>query len=141
MRLGTTYICVEDIDKSLEFYRLFFGEEPAYANDNRWITFHRGNSLSLYNKKYDEKLINEMNQTHFNQAYIDDFTAEAGERKNNIMILNFEVEDLKAEYERIQGLGIGEVSDLMYVNVHHPYWYFNVIDPDGNVLEVTGHYA
>lgn len=27
----------------------------------------------------------------------------------------------------------------MYVNVHMPY-YFDVIDPDGNILEVTGHY-
>lgn len=141
MRLGTTYICVEDIDQSLEFYRLFLGKEPAHANDNRWITFHSGNSLSLYNKKYDEKLIGEADQNRFNQAYIDDFTAETGEKKNNVIILNFEVEDLKAEYERIKGLGIGEVSDMMYVNVHHPYWYFNVIDPDGNVLEVTGHYS
>lgn len=26
----------------------------------------------------------------------------------------------------------------MYVNVHMPYWYFNIIDPDGNTLEITG---
>ena len=103
MRLGTTYICVEDINKSLNFYRLIFEEEPAHSNDNRWITFHNGNSLSLYNKKYDEKLIREKDQNRFNQAYIEDFTAETGEKKNNVMILNFEVEDLKAEYERIKG--------------------------------------
>lgn len=140
MKLGTTYICVEDIDESLKFYRQFFGEEPAHANDNRWITFHSGNSLSLYNKKYDERLIHEKDQARFNKAYIDDLTAETGEKKNNIMILNFEVDDLKAEYERIRGLGIGEVSEIMYVNVHHPYWYFNVKDPDGNTLEITGAY-
>ena len=140
MRLGTTYICVEDINKSLNFYRLIFEEEPAHSNDNRWITFHNGNSLSLYNKKYDEKLIREKDQNRFNQAYIEDFTAETGEKKNNVMILNFEVEDLKAEYERIKGLAIGKVSELMYVNVHHPYWYFNLTDPDGNILEITGEY-
>jgi len=138
MRLGTTYICAEDIEKSLNFYRLLLGEEPAYSNDNRWITFDCGNSLSLYNKKYDERLISEKTQMRFNQAYIDDFTAEIGEKKNNVMILNFEVEDLRAEYERIKGLAIGEVSEMMYVNVHHPYWYFNVTDPDGNILEITG---
>lgn len=28
----------------------------------------------------------------------------------------------------------------MYVNVHMPYWYFNIFDPDGNALEITGKY-
>lgn len=140
MRLGTTYICTEDIEKSLNFYRLILGEEPTHSNDNRWITFHCGNDLSLYNKKYDERLINEKGQAQFNQAYIDDFTAETGEKKNNVVILNFEVEDLRTEYERIKGLAIGTVSEMMYINVHHPYWYFNVTDPDGNILEITGQY-
>lgn len=60
--------------------------------------------------------------------------------KNNIVIFNFEVDDLKAEYQRIKGLSIGEVSEILYVNVHMPYYYFNIIDPDGNVLEITGNY-
>lgn len=30
------------------------------------------------------------------------------------------------------------VSKIMYVNVHMPYYYFNVIDSDGNILEITG---
>lgn len=140
MRLATTYICTEDIEKSLNFYRLLLGEDPAYSNDNRWITFHCGNDLSLYNEKYDERLISEKGQIYFNQAYIDDFTAETGKRKNNVLILNFEVKDLRTEYERIKGLAIGTVSEMMYVNVHHPYWYFNVTDPDGNILEITGPY-
>ena len=76
----------------------------------------------------------------FNQAYIDDFYKDTGAPKNNLVVFNFEVEDLKSEYERINALNIGEVSELMYVNVHMPYWYFNVIDPDGNTLEITGKY-
>lgn len=47
---------------------------------------------------------------------------------------------MKSEYERIKSLGIGPVSEIMYVNVHMPYYYFNVMDPDGNVLEITGRY-
>lgn len=50
------------------------------------------------------------------------------------------MENLKSEYERIKALNIGEVSEIMYVNVHMPYYYFNVIDPDGNILEITGSY-
>ena len=45
--------------------------------------------------------------------------------KNNIIILNFEVKDLSSEYERLKSLNIGEVSQMMYVNIHLPYWYFN----------------
>ena len=140
MRLGTTYICVEDMEKSLNFYRMLLQKEPLYCNDDRLIAFDCGNQLALYNKKYDEKLIKESNEIHFNQAYIDDFFKEDKYKKNNIVIFNFEVEDLKSEYQRIKSLGIGKVSEIMYVNVHMPYYYFNVIDPDGNILEITGNY-
>ena len=58
-------------------------------------------------------------------------------KKNNVVVLNFVVEDLQAEYERITKLGIGEVSEIMYIGVNVPYWYFNVTDPDGNVIEIT----
>ena len=47
---------------------------------------------------------------------------------------------MKSEYKRLKDLNIGEVSDIMYVNVHMPYYYFNIIDPDGNILEITGNY-
>lgn len=139
MRLSTTYICVKDVEKSLQFYKFFLQKEPLYQNDNRWIVFDCGNLLALYNRKYDEELIKESHDIHFNQAYIDNFFNEDKYKKNNIVVFNFEVNDLKSEYQRIKSLRIGEVSQIMYVNVHMPY-YFNVIDPDGNILEVTGHY-
>ena len=138
MRLETTYICVKDIKKSLSFYSLLLQKEPSYANDDRWISFDCG--ISLYNHSYDEKIITNEPNEHFNQAYISDFYEDKGVSKNNIVILNFIVDDLKSEYERIKKLNIGKVSELMYVNVHMPYWYFNIIDPDGNTLEITGKY-
>ncbi len=140
MRLSTTYICVKDVEKSLQFYKFFLQKEPLYQNDNRWIVFDCGNLLALYNRKYDEELIKESHDIHFNQAYIDNFFNEDKYKKNNIVVFNFEVNDLKSEYQRIKSLGIGEVSQIMYVNVHMPYYYFDVIDPVGNILEVTGHY-
>ncbi len=140
MKLGIIYICVNDIEKSLKFYKLLLQKEPLYCNDNRWIVFDCGNQLALYNKKYDEKFLKASKDIHFNQAYIDDFLKKDTYKKNNIVIFNFEVEDLKSEYERIKALEIGKVSKIMYVNIHRPYYYFNVIDPDGNVLEITGKY-
>lgn len=137
MRLGTTYICVKDMKKSLDFYEKLLQSKPVYANDERWVTFDCGNSISLYNKRYDEKLLKKANKECFNQAYIDDFYNEDTEKKNNIIILNFETENLELEYERLKMLNIGEVSQLMHVNVHLPYRYFNIKDPDGNVLEIA----
>lgn len=136
MVLGTTYIFVSDIKKSLEFYSILFQENPIYANDDRWVQF--SNKIALYNKAYDAKIIGKEPSERFNQAYIDDFYKDKGILKNNLVVFNFEVEDLKREYERLKEANIGEISELMYVNVHMPYWYFNIIDPDGNTLEITG---
>ena len=136
MVLGTTYIFVSDIKKSLEFYSILFQEKPLYSNDDRWVQF--SNKIALYNKAYDAKIIGKKPSERFNQAYIDDFYKDKGVPKNNLVVFNFEVEDLKREYERLKKANIGEISELMYVNVHMPYWYFNIIDPDGNTLEITG---
>lgn len=138
MVLGTTYIFVNDIKKSLEFYSKLLQENPLMANDDRWVQF--SNKIALYNKAYDAKIIGKEPSERFNQAYIDDFYKDTGELKNNLVVFNFEVDDLKQEYERLKKANIGEISELMYVNVHMPYWYFNIIDPDGNTLEITGKY-
>lgn len=138
MTLGTMYIFVGDVKKSIEFYKLLLQEEPWHANDDRWVQF--SNKIALYNKAYDEKIIIQEPNERFNQAYIDDFYKNTGTPKNNLVVFNFEVDDLKYEYQRLKNLNIGDVSELMYVNVHMPYWYFNIIDPDGNVLEITGPY-
>ena len=141
MKLSTTYIFVSDMETSLQFYRSLLQQEPLYANDDRWVCFDCGNMLALYNKRYDVELLSRLEgEQHFNKAYINDFYQEEEEKRNNIVIFNFEVDDLKKEYERIGKLHLGKVSELMYVNVHMPYWYFNVIDPDGNVLEISGCY-
>lgn len=138
MILGTTYIFVSDIKKSVDFYSKLLEERPIKINDDRWVQF--SNKIALYNKSYDFKIIDKESNAHFNQAYIDDFYKDTGVPKNNLVVFNFVVEDLKSEYERIKNLNIGEVSELMYVNIHMPYWYFNVLDPDGNTLEITGKY-
>ncbi len=138
MVLGTTYIIVSDIQRSVEFYSKLLQENPLKANDDRWVQF--SNKIALYNKAYDARIINEESGKRFNRAYIEDFHKDTGTPKNNLVVFNFDVEDLKEEYDRLKGLNIGDVSELMYVNVHMPYWYFNITDPDGNTLEITGKY-
>ncbi len=100
MKLGTTYICTENINKSCAFYQALLQQEPIYRNEDQWML---ACGISLYNRKYDERLIEENKLTHFNQAYIDEFYKEDQIKKNNIVIFNFEVDDLRKEYERIKG--------------------------------------
>lgn len=138
MVLGTIYIFASDINKSADFYRKLLEEEPLYANDDRWIQF--SNKIALYNKAYDEKIISSEPNEQFNQAYIDDFYKDTGAPKNNLVVFNFETDNLRDEYERLKRLNIGKMSELMYVNIHMPYWYFNITDPDGNTIEISGRY-
>ncbi len=138
MKLCTVYIMVNDIEKSVDFYKQLLQEEPLYSNDDRWVQF--SNHIALYNYRYDKKIMESDFSGNFSQTYIEDFNKIKENPKNDIVVFNFETEDLKKEYKRLKNLNIGEVSDLMYVNVHMPYWYFNITDPDGNVIEITGQY-
>lgn len=136
MKLGTVYICTQNMSQSLKFYRLFFAEDPIIVNGNRWVTFSKG--ISLYNRDYDLALIQEKKSDFFNQSYIENLLIDEGPFQNNMVVFNFEVEDLWAEYQRLQQLAIGLLSEIYMVNVHQPYYYFNLFDPDGNTLEITG---
>jgi len=58
------------------------------------------------------------------------------------ILLSFKVEYFRPllygikKYERIKKLNIDNISEIMYVNIIEPYYYFNIIDPDGNTLEI-----
>ena len=116
MRLGTTYISVNDFAKSLAFYQLLLEQEPLYCNDDRWATFDCGNSLSLYNRQFDiDFLVNNDYRGHYNHSYLTTLKNENSDKINTSVIFNFEVEDLISEYERIKKLKIGAVSELLFV--------------------------
>ena len=40
------------------------------------------------------------------------------------------------EYNRIKQLNICKMSEIMYVNITEPYYYFNIFDPEGNTIEI-----
>ena len=54
------------------------------------------------------------------------------------MTFYFYTKDLKKEQERIKKLNICKVTEIMYVNITEPYYYFNVYDPEGNTIEICG---
>lgn len=138
MKLMTIYICVHDMDASRLFYQTLLQQKPSFQNEQRWMEFSCGHRLALYNETYDEQIFAQGKEhEHFNETYQKEFLKEKETRKNNLMVLNFEVEDIDVEYQRIQNAGIA-VSELRYVHIFKPYWYFTVYDPDGNELEICG---
>lgn len=140
MELVSTYIETADFQKSIEFYKSILNMEPNVFSPNRWVEFECGNKLSLYNPKYDEDAMKNADDVseNYNQAYIDEFLKPAEQKRNNIVTFNFYTSNLKEEYLRIKNLNLCEVSEIMYVNIAEPYYYFTISDPDGNVLEICG---
>ena len=138
MELCCTYIETNKFMEVISFYEKILQIKPNIYTENRWVEFESGNKLAIYNRKFDEEKINSRNNVNYNDAYIKDFNKEQNIKMNNIITLNFYTEDLNTEYSRIKVLNIGEISDIMYVNITEPYYYFTIKDPEGNLLEICG---
>lgn len=122
MQLCCCYIETDKFAEVVSFYEKVFQVRGNVFTKNRWVEFDFGDKLSIYNRQYD----------------IVETEQEKKEAVNNIITLNFYSKDLKSDYERIKKLKICEVSDIMYVNFTEPYYYFNISDPEGNVIEKCG---
>jgi lactoylglutathione lyase len=129
--------------KSIDFYEKLLHMGVSAQNYNRWAQFDfDGKCIALYSCDYDNHML-EQNidlDLHYNKQYIKYFI-ERNVHYGNNMVLNFWVEDLNEEYNRVKALSIGAVSEIMYVNISSPYYFFVLDDPDGNTIEITGHYS
>lgn len=141
IHLSCTYLVVKNMEKSISFYEALLGIKAQSKNIKRWAQFNSGCSIALWNPEYDLELIrnNEDLDEHFNKEYLLFKQNNKTEYGNNV-ILNFNVPDLKIEYERIKALEIGSVTDILYINIVQPYYCFMLKDPDGNLLEITSEY-
>ena len=126
----------------MAFYTAFLGKGPDRQNRTRFAQFRVGGTiLSLFNPQFDKDLI--ASGADVSAVYSDAYLAysrTATIRYGNNVVLNFGVDDLAAEYTRVQKLALGAVSDILYLNSAAPYYFFTLIDPDGNTLEITGPY-
>lgn len=137
MELYSTYIETDKFDEVVNFYEKVFQKRGNVYTKNRWIEFDFGNKLSIYNKLYDEEKIKSNNLKEcYNDEYIKNFNKDRGEKKNNIVTFNFYTSNLKEEYNRIKELNLCNMSEIMYVNITEPYYYFNIYDPEGNTIEI-----
>ncbi|MFA9378790.1 MAG: VOC family protein [Lachnotalea sp.] len=139
MKFGCTYIKVKDMEKSINFYEKLTVTQAKYSERKRWVGFPCG--ISLYCLDYDLHNINtkKFNESNYNHEYIK-YIQEESTISSKSIVFNFITQDLEAERNRIINSGIGNVSEVMFVNITMPYYFFIVEDPDGNEIEITGPY-
>ena len=142
LTLGTTYLIVKDMEKSITFYKKLLNMDVSVQNLDRWVQFDFNNSsISLYNPAFDQKQIQideNLNQK-YNQAYLNYINKTKITYGNNF-VFNFWIEDLKQEYLRLNALQLAPLSDIFFINISSPYYCFMLQDPDGNQIEIAGNY-
>ena len=114
------YLIVKDFNKSVDFYETFLSMSVSKLSPNIFAQFF-----------FDGIYMSIMNETNLKGH---DYTGN-GDHK---FVLKFWVNDLQTEYERVKGLNIGSLTEI--IQVHTNYHFFNLYDPDKNVIEITGNY-
>jgi predicted enzyme related to lactoylglutathione lyase len=142
MQLGSIYLIVRDFSKSIIFYEKLLDMKVTSKNMERFAQFEfEGHNISIMNGYFDNQ---NPELTIHKGEYVekfDDLVAIVESKNTNKFVLNFWVEDLEKERERIIKLNISDlVTKVKYVNNVIPYYYFQVADPDGNAIEITGQY-
>jgi lactoylglutathione lyase len=119
LHLGSVYLIVKNFKKSIDFYEKFLSMRVSTINPNIFAEFF-----------FDNKCISLMNESNLHGH---DYTG-SGDYK---FVLNFWINDLQTEYERVKNLNI-KVTEIK--QAHPEYYYFHLRDPDNNVIEITGNY-
>ena len=143
LNLGSVYLIVKDMERSISFYEALLNMPVTSQNFTRWAQFNFGHAcIALFNPQFDDARISVGKDldSSYNQAYLA-YKEQTRIKYGNNFVLNFWVDDLNQEYARIKEFGIGEVSDILFINVASPYYCFMLEDPDGNQIEITGNYT
>lgn len=120
LHLGSVYLIVRDFEKAISFYEGLLDMSVSTRNcGNKFAEFF-----------FDNKCLALMNEDNLPGHHYGE-----GDHK---FVMNFWVEDLQREYERLNKLHIGEMTEIE--KVHDGYYFFNIFDPDKNVIEITGGY-
>lgn len=143
MRNGSIYLIAKDFDKSVSFYEKVLDMKVSATNGKRFAMFdNEGLYLCIMNGYYDtENSSQVITKGEYWEIY-DNQSEIANSVNTRKVFINLGVEDLKAEHNRIKELGIAtQMTNIRFINVFSPYWYFTFMDPDGNPIEITGNYT
>lgn len=143
MHFGSIYLIANDFEKSVDFYEKLLQMSVTSKNMSRFAQFvFEGHNISIMNGHFDTDHPDKVFHVGDYTDSFDDFKKIALAPNTRKFVLNFWDEDLRREHERIKGLNISEtLTNIKYVCSVSPYYYFQLTDPDGNVIEVTGAYS
>lgn len=110
---------------------------------NRFAQFvFEGHNISIMNGHFDADHPDKVVRKGDYDEFFDDLQTIVLAPNTRKFVLNFWTDDLRREYERIKALNISEnITNIKYLCNVSPYYYFQLTDPDGNVIEVTGAYT
>jgi lactoylglutathione lyase len=143
MHLGSIYLIVNDFNKTIDFYEKLLEMPVTSKNMSRFAQFvFEGHNISIMNGHFDanhpDKVVHKGNRSES----MDNLQSIALAPNTHKFVLNFWDEDLRSEYDRVKSLNISEnLTKIKYVCNVSPYYYFQLTDPDDNVIEVTGAYT
>jgi len=142
IHLGSVYLIVNDFKKSIAFYEKLL-EMPLPENNGRFVSFEfEGHCICLLNGHFDAEHPDRVVRKGATTDSAADLLAIARAPNTRKFVFNFWAEDLRAEHQRVRKLNISEnLTGIDYFCYVAPYYYFQLTDPDGNVIEVTGSYA
>lgn len=143
MHLGSIYLIVNDFDKSIDFYEKLLEMPVTSKNMNRFAQFEfEGHNISIMNGHFDTDHPDLVVHRGEYTELFDNYQKIALAPNTHKFVLNFWVEDLRKEHERLKGLKLSDtLTNIKYVCNVTPYYYFQLTDPDDNVIEVTGAYT
>ena len=139
---GSIYLIAKDFDKSISFYRALFERDVLNQNKNRFAVFDiNGLTLSIMNGTFSREHSDEVVTKGEHCALYDDYAPIIEAPNCGKVVINLSIDDLRAEYERIESLNIAaDLTKIRCINAGNPYYYFCLKDPDGNTIEITGNY-
>jgi lactoylglutathione lyase len=143
MHLGSIYLVVNDFNKSIDFYKKLLEIPVTIKNMSRFAQFvFEGHNISIMNGHFDAEHPDQVVHKGEHSAEMDGLRQIALAPNTHKFVLNFWDEDLRGEYERVKSLNLSTMlTKIKYVCNVSPYYYFQLTDPDDNIIEVTGRYV
>ena len=143
MHLGSIYLIVNNFEKTLDFYEKLLEMPVTSKNMSRFAQFvFEGHNISIMNGHFDANHPDKVIHKGERAESMDGLQKIALAPNTHKFVLNFWDEDLRGEYERVKSLNISDsLTGIKYVCNVSPYYYFQLTDPDDNVIEVTGAYT
>lgn len=116
MNLNNIMLGTEDSKRLADFYTKVVGEPAWHDSGNGWYGFAAGNGSIAIGPHSEVKGANP---------------------SPGRIILNFETEDVRAEFERIKELGAKVIAEPYQPEGSEGMWLATFADPDGNYFQLS----